>query len=146
MDVKVLGPFSMADLIGGSNGGNDPRPKPQNRPIHEAQVETLRELFARYQTEKPFKVGQLVTPRAGFNLHGVGEPCVVLEMVGFDEALTSDEEFGSPGFGARLDLRIATLANGSHGEHAIMAYWNESWQFEPYTGPGASVAEGQANG
>lgn len=99
---------------------------------------TLSEIAQRYAAPCPFKPGDLVTPRKGYNKKGAGQPHIVLEV--FEEPVrtfdTTEDmaDTGSPFFGAKLDMRIACEVSG-----VIMAYCTESWNMEPYTGPGSDA-------
>ncbi|MFC2248788.1 hypothetical protein ACETRX_04105 [Labrys portucalensis] len=108
-------------------------------PVPEAQVMTLREVFARYDGGCFFKAGDLVTPRKGYNHSNEGIPHIVLE-VGTPPCgpvtPASLRETHSTAFGRRLDMRIA----GHDRDGDVSAWWVESWCFEPWTG------EGPANG
>lgn len=122
------------ELLGGmsSNRGQE---RDATNPVPEAQVATLSEAAERYAAGCPFKPGDLVTPRKGFNLKGAGDPCVVVEVpeVPYRNFETSDpHDNGNPNYGGRLDVRILCFATGD-----VVAYWGESWKLEPYTGPGA---------
>jgi len=98
------------------------------RPLPEAQVETLKEIAARY-AHCDFKVGDLVTPRQGFNVKGSGHPHIVVEVAPFDSPVVpTGEEAGSCTFGARYTMRVASLCQGS----SYAAHWVEHWAFETY--------------
>jgi hypothetical protein len=102
--------------------------------LPEAVIADLKELCSRYTAGCPFRVGDLVTPRRGYNALGAGTPHIVIEVRSepirnFDVAqpgfLSSDH------FGARIDIRVAHI---DHGTTMVM-HWGESWMYEPYTGP-----------
>lgn len=123
-----MNPDAFAAIFGGEADVATP-------PIPEALIETLRETLDRYQKGCPFKVGDLVTPRAGFSLTGAGEPFIVTDV--YDSSFEGiiarfDGSTTSRTYGARIDMRVVHWYDG----HIIM-HWVESWQFEPYTGPGA---------
>lgn len=92
------------------------------RPLHEAQLSSLREIFSAY-VPCPFKPGDYVTPRSTSE-HPEdlkGEPHVVLE-VREDAAISGSDE------GSRyLDMRVAVFFDGVY-----IAPWVESFEFEPY--------------
>lgn len=128
MDIKMLGPISLADLLGGSGAGE--REASSQAPIPEAQVATLLEVVERYRSPCPFQVGDIVTPRAGYLYTGAGTPFVVLEVAAHP-AIAEEGNAGSPTFRARMDVRVA----GRHvGTGDICAWWQESWMLEAYTG------------
>lgn len=125
MKGKIMSIEELAAMIGGSQDKEAPKPLP------EAAVATLREAFDRYAAGCPFKPGDLVTPRKGFNHGGAGDPSIVLEVP--DEAVrpfdaSDPRSTANHTFGARLDMRVATIQDGD-----VVAYWDESWAFEPYS-------------
>lgn len=98
--------------------------------LPEAQIETLKEIAARYAAGCTFKAGDIVTPRRGFNVKGAGVPHIVLEVLPKGEAIMpTREEAGSSSFGVRFNMRVACL---THSKYA--AYWVEHWAFELYSG------------
>lgn len=105
------------------------------RPIPEAVVSELRDIYTRYSAGCPFKPGDLVTPRKGYNTKGAGEPHIVLEVIDSPACnLTPPAEpfhAGSHAFGRRYDMRVISLSDGE----AYVAHWTEAWVYEPYTGP-----------
>ena len=104
--------------------GGSPTP-----PIPEALAKTLKEVFDRYRKGCPFKLGDVVTPRAGYSIVNDGQPCVVTD-VHVGAAFYFDGNPSSHSYGARLDMRVVHWQEG-----CIVMHWVESWQFEPYTGP-----------
>ncbi len=93
-------------------------------------AELLAEYRQRYQTFLegcPFKPGDLVTPLGNSKVIGAGEPCVVLELRAGTPIFEGDT--GTPGFGERLDMRIARFMSDS-----IVRFWAESVDYEPYSG------------
>ncbi|QRE76501.1 hypothetical protein [Methylobacterium aquaticum] len=99
---------------------------------------TLQEVAARYVSPCPFKVGDIVTPRNGYYYNNVGVPHVVLEVrnspiQNFD-IVEDMRDQAMPTFGARFDVRVATELLGK-----IIAFWQESWALEAYTGPRATL-------
>lgn len=108
-------------------------------PLPEAAVASLRETCDRYVKGNPFKVGDLVTARKGFNLGFAGDPHIVVELVG--DAMAPPPRFvgdesahGKSSYGARLDMRVAHISRG-----ALVMHWSESWQYEPYALPGEAA-------
>lgn len=99
---------------------------------------TLREVAERYVAPCPFKPGDLVTQRKGYNLKGNGEPGVVVEVASDpirNFVCAEDQtDIASMAFGSKLDVRVACERSGN-----IIAHWQESWCLEPYTGPGANA-------
>lgn len=100
--------------------------------LPEAIVETLKEAAARYVAGCPFKVGDLVTARAGYNMSGAGEPGIVIEVPdspirNFDVP-AEPSDTGNAAFGRRLDMRIACA--GRRGE--LVGFWVEAWAYEAY--------------
>lgn len=96
----------------------------------------LRELADRYAAPCPFKVGDLVTPRADSDYVGEGEPQIVLEVLETPirnfVTYGSKDSVHSQAYGVRLDVRVGCEADG-----CLVAFWKESWKLEPYTGPGS---------
>lgn len=99
---------------------------------------TLREVADRYAAGCQFKVGDLVTPRKGYNIKDEGRPHIVVDVrhnAVADLTVPPDTgEIGNVTFGSRMDIRTAHEARGT-----MVMHWNESWQFEPYTGPGSEA-------
>jgi hypothetical protein len=117
-------PVTLASLLAQSQ---------DKRPIPEAQVATLIEACERYRSPCPFKVGDIVTPRVGLGYSDGGLPHVILEVA--DEphrhfAPTEGASIYASAFGSRLDVRVANFVKS--GE--IVAFWQESWRLEPWTG------------
>lgn len=100
---------------------------------------TLREIAARYSAPCPFKVGDLVTVRKGYNLKGEGEPIIVIEVaeqpIRNFACVDDPSDVASMAYGSKLDVRTAHERGGN-----IVSHWQESWCLEPYTGPGADAA------
>lgn len=85
------------------------------RPLPEAQVMTLNEVFAAYSKPCPFKPGDIVTPRKTSRYSDVGMPHVVLEVAETpirNFVATEDlSDITSSAFGARLDIRVALVTD-----------------------------------
>lgn len=128
--------MDIARLLAGMEDRNQDQPSARATPPDVLCI-TLREIADRYAEPCPFKVGDLVTARACYNVQDAGEPCVVLEVLkapvrNFD--CTEDQtDIASMSFGAKIDVRIAKEMRGE-----IVSYWHESWTLEPYTGPNAA--------
>ena len=127
--------ISMEELMRAEREDADEPPAPA--PLPEAVVADLRELHERYRRGCEFSPGDLVSPRRGYGITGEGKPHVVLEVRRPAHAGPTpfpDDDcsaVGSPLFGQRLDLRVATLAT-SRRERYVAAYWGESWKYEPW--------------
>ena len=97
----------------------------------EARIQDLKDISSRYQKGCPFKVGDLITPRKGYNKVGHGKPEVVLEVRSepiFNTQITDDmRDVGTTFFGSRLDMRVAAVQEGT-----FCAFWVESWQYESF--------------
>lgn len=113
-------------------------PMPQERKttiLPEAQIMELRAAVARYEQDCPFKVGDLVTPRANSPYRNKGGIHIVVEA--FTDSPVRDRTTSSgdwPHYG-KLDMRILYIAdNGDTVPHMV-----ESWLFEPYTGESATA-------
>lgn len=107
------------------------------KPLPEAQVATLREVAARYTAPCPFKVGDIVTAKAGYNTAGEGDPHIVLEIAGVPvrnfETGDDPRNSSSMAFGRRMDMRVACFVDA---DGSINAFWVESWIFEPFVAEG----------
>ena len=103
-----------------------------SRPLHEAQIMTLQELFTNYCAQR-FQAGDLVTPKHGTMQRHPGEPYIVLETNDTPAPLFSVSDPNdrmSPAFGARLDLRVLCLMQDYY-----CPFWVESWAFDRYQAP-----------
>lgn len=105
----------------------------RSRPIPEAQIEELKDICSRYVAGCPFKVGDIVTPRRGYNIKGSGHPHIVIEVPAephrpFD--VIAPSEAASHPYGARRDMRVVCMTDRGL---SYSAFWAESWTFEPYT-------------
>lgn len=129
----------LLEMLRAMDDHEDEKPESQ-RPLTEAQVMTLREIYAAYAAGCCFKAGDLVTPKRGFNLHGEGAPHIVLELAPVPIRNFSAEtprETCSNVFGRRMDVRVACFArNGQYD-----SFWMESWTLEPYVGPAGTAAQ-----
>ena len=109
-------------------------------PLPEAQVMTLREVFARYAAGCPFKPGDLVTPHPGMNQKKEGAPHIVLELSPFGDPMRNFHVYEAmdiytESYGERLDMRVAVNAGG-----LVRMFWVPSWKFTPY-----APAEGEGS-
>lgn len=95
------------------------------------QVARLREFAAVYAAPNTFKVGDLVTPRDGGNLKGVGEPYLVVESLA-EPVRSLEGNPASNGFGWNLNVRAACLFHGQ-----MTCFWLEHHTLEPYAGDGS---------
>jgi len=93
-------------------------------PCDEAMVDVLRELGAAYAAPPP-KVGDLVTPRPGVNLRGVGQPHLVVEV--FDPPVHLDGPHATPWERRPIDLRVIGWLTGDY-----VASHMERWQVVPW--------------
>lgn len=128
MDDDVIA-VRMARILGMGNGGEE---SDAPRPVHEAQIEMLKEIYERYGVVR-FQPGDIVTPVRGMNIRSAGEPHIVLETRPNAEPLMPStigdiSDVGSSSFGRRLDMRVATCFQ----DNTYTTYWVESWQFENY--------------
>lgn len=120
-----------SEMLGAmARGASDDGPQP----IPEAVVHELRGLCQRYAAGCPFKPGDLVTPRPGYNKRGAGDPHIVLEVADSPHRnfvpCEDQSDTSSAHFGARLDVRVGASMGGDY-----VAFWAESWVLEPYAGP-----------
>jgi len=99
---------------------------------------TLREVAERYNSDCAFKVGDLVTPRAHYNVRGAGRPHVVVEVFATPvrnyDCVESVSDIASQAFGSKNDIRVV-----AEDREQIVPFVVESWKFEPYTGPGSKA-------
>lgn len=125
--------IELSEILSAAARQRDTRPEPRKSPP-DVLCTTLRETAARYVGPCPFKPGDLVTPRASSPHTGAGLPHVVLEVAETPIRNTQGTkgDVVSHLFGSRLDVRVACEEQGS-----IVAFWQESWSLEPYTGPGS---------
>jgi hypothetical protein len=99
-----------------------------------AEIERLVAMFETYAAGCKFMPGELITPRGDSNLDGAGLPHIVLDVVERPRPqMTGDPN--EAGFGARIDLRYARVVTLPDGEAVVVAFWEESWKFEPYDAP-----------
>lgn len=105
------------------------RPKEHTWPAVEAQLAELERLRAAYAAgPAPYAVGDYVTPRAGVNLRGGGQPHLVVEVRRTADALRRcDAEISDADFAGALTLRMGRY-NGRYGA----CFWVEAWQVEPW--------------
>lgn len=132
--------FELSDLLSAASragSGSEERDEPAKTPPGVLCL-TLTEVAARYAAPCPFKPGDIITPRRGFHVRRHGEPHIVLEVFESPVRITSIVEeitdVGHPVFGSRLDFRVCCEVGGK-----ITAYTAESWMYEPYTGPRATL-------
>lgn len=95
------------------------------RPLPEAQIMMLRELYEAYHTQQ-FAPGDIVTPRAGTGINGAGNPTIVLE-VRDDAELDFSTNRPGPFFGRRLEMRVMTLMDEDY-----LTFWTEMWPYVMY--------------
>lgn len=127
--------MNLAELLGGMAGPDGEDEKDTPKPLPEAAVATLREVYERYAAGCPFKPGDLVTVRAGSDRKGARATrpsCLRFWPIPVRPFDVGDSPHGSGtnAFGARLDIRIAKIAVGE-----VAAFWTESWSLEAYSPP-----------
>jgi hypothetical protein len=105
-------------------------------PIAEAQIMELREIAARYDQPCLFNVGDLVIPRANAPIFPKDRPWIVIEVRQIAMCNFGCGETASAAYGARLDFRAIVLSPTDN--RSYLAFWNESWYFEPYRPPAAA--------
>lgn len=125
--------IELSEILSAASRQRDTRPEPRKSPP-DVLCLTLQETAERYVAGCPFKPGDLVTPRAASPYTGSGNPHIVLEVAEtpFRNTVGPKGDIVSHLFGSRLDVRVACEESG-----VIVAFWQESWQLEPYTGPGS---------
>lgn len=97
------------------------------RPLHEAQISTLKEALARYSACR-FSVGDIVTPHKAAPLAEwlKGEPHIVLEVRQDPACDWEAGNVGTPAYGSKVDMRVAFLSS----DHDVLTLWVESHDFE----------------
>lgn len=127
----------LLDAASRAGGRREERNEPTKTPP-DVLCLTLQEVAARYASPCAFKVGDIVTPRNGYYYNNVGVPHVVLEVrdnpIQKFDIVEDMRDQAMPTFGARFDVRVATELFGK-----IIAFWQESWALEAYTGPRAKL-------
>lgn len=123
---------SLADLLADLSARDDDDAPDAPKPLPEALVMTLREAYANFAEPCPFKPGDLVTPRAGYNIKDAGSPVIVVEVMDAPRNFEADEPsaIGSPHWGSKRNVRVLEVAEG----RAVVSFWYEHWQLEPYSG------------
>lgn len=109
-----------------ANGKGD-----ESLPDADAQIKDLIAIKERYTEGCPFKVGDLVTPRKGFNLRGVDQPAIVLQVLEkpLQDLSNSAEQMNSCMYGCKIDMRVLRYSDSK----TIVAWWEESWKFRKYS-------------
>lgn len=128
--MRIVGDLS--ELFRDAGIGPEEDAPRASRPIDEAVIATLREIQERYSTGCPFKPGDMVTPRKGYNLKHAGEPHIVLEV--FSEPIRftpQSSDYGSTYYGSRLDMRVCCLS-GMRNTYDYVCFCSESWCYEPF--------------
>lgn len=96
---------------------------------------TLQEAAQRHAKGCPFKPGDLVTPRKGYNLKGAGEPHVVMEIMAPEPQRGEAAEKAYMGGIARIyDMRVLSCVRED-----LIAYYAESYCYEAWKGDVAKV-------
>lgn len=109
----------------------DNHAKRRSRPLSfDVVVERLKELVVAYSPECPFKVGQLVTPRADGALKGAGEPHIVVEIADDFERFSNKESPSYMSHGYRPTVRTISY---SINDLTYTAFWNEHGEFREWT-------------
>lgn len=118
--------MTLSDLMAQAKGDDSETPRPDK----DAQIMMLRESYERYVAPCPFKPGDLITPKAGHNNTGAGDPHIVLEVrnpATLDLTMYDARMSGSSGFGCRYDIRVMCLNSGKTQDYT--AFWVESYIF-----------------
>lgn len=128
---------SIRDLLKQNEGGDGGK-------LSTSEVlKRLQQAAKDYASGNPFKIGDIVTPREGYNIIKAGEPCVVIEAIDAIEGnginFHGEVNPSAPDFGRRLDLRVLRLFDEpERNVRDIMAFWCESWTFEHWKGTDSS--------
>lgn len=108
-----------------------------SRPLPEAQIMELRAAVALYEKDCPFRVGDLVTPKANAPYRNQGGIHIVAEVFTTSPIRDNGSSSGEWAYYGKLDMRVIYIAdNGDTVPHMV-----ESWLFEPYTGECATAQE-----
>ena len=99
----------------------------QSSILPEAQVMELRSFLEDYGNVGRFSVGDLVTPKKSSSIRGACQPHIILTIDRDARPDFASGDIGSSGFGQVHDLRVAYMFEGR-----VIAFWCESYQFEPY--------------
>ena len=118
----------MEALMSASGGINEDRPKRRPRPLHEAQIMSLRERAPAYIAPCGFKIGDLVTPRRDSPVRCAGEPQLVIDVRNDAQPDFGLASGGSYTCGARLNMRVLTVAE----KGVLVPYWVEAGAYEAY--------------
>lgn len=119
----------LEDMMKRHNGSEASRPSP----LPEAIIMELRARLEVVNSPNPFKVGDLVTPRANGYLTDAGQPCIVVAVDNDAKPVFSAERFGAASNGAICNLRVSRCDD----DEDIVEYWHNHAEYVPYTGPGA---------
>jgi hypothetical protein len=139
-DLDELNEQSLEELLGQAQKGLEALVEQQGHPEkdefavedYESQAAELLEIGARKLAGNPFRVGQLVTPRLGHNIRGVGAPCVVLDVLKEPVRSNEDDDSAPVRFN---DTRIGRILQAPDGTQSLVSYLGESFSYEPYKGP-----------
>jgi hypothetical protein len=99
-------------------------------------VTQMKEILERelkiFKSDKKFAVGEFVVPRDQSPIdHQHHRPFIVIET-NYDALPDFSQELGTPHYGRRPQVRVA-MVKQSGDETLTLAYWGESFDFEPYT-------------
>jgi hypothetical protein len=103
-----------------------------------AKAELLMADYEHYVSPCPFKPGDIITPKKHHNLRGAGDPNVVMEV--FERPKCADAVLGMVIKGEphtrawSPNMRIINVAGGQ-----VMSFYEESYNYEPYTGPKGKI-------
>lgn len=124
-----MSPDDFLRAFAGGGGTTEPA-SAAARPLPEAQVMTLREIFADFEARCPFRPGDLVTPAPHSVYQGAGQPFIVLEVFSPSAVLAIADAALSGGrpevARTRIDMRVAHL----DGDGDVCTHCVESWQFK----------------
>jgi len=129
-------PQTLAELLGFTEPENRKERGEKPATWKAAAVMTLTEAAKRYNAGNPWKVGDVVTPRVGYNKRAEGEPHVVIEVADPPHRVWEGQDPRTTDIGVRLDVRVINVSYYDKTE-VITAFWMESWMLEKYEEPGA---------
>lgn len=90
------------------------------------QLQMLNDAKAYYEPV-PFKVGDIVTTRAGAPVQGQGQPSLVID-VNPEASHQFKGSYGNFQYGCRPQIRVVRIIEG----HAV-PFWQEAAWYEPFT-------------
>ena len=126
---RALG--SMFERAARKGASADMGPRGKRMPDDVAALE-LKLIAERHINGCPFKPGDLVTPRVGYNIRFAGSPHVVIEV--FDQRREPARPHERGDLAPRHEMRVVCQVDGD-----FVPFFAESYAYEPYAGPVAKL-------